>query len=266
MKVRQISCRQALVPSSLPGLDYALNPYRGCSHGCAYCYAPNVLHETREWGTFVDVRGDMPAILRKDLRRKRSGTVGVGTVTDAYQPIEARFRLTRACLIRLIDSPLRVSVQTKSSLVLRDLDVLTRFKRLDVGVTLTTLDPYLTRAIEPLASPPRQRLETLRILVDSGIEVWAFVGPFLPGLDGGKVETLAKELHDAGVMKVMGDRLRVRPDTLDRMRKASRRMLPDERAGFLSDLEDVSYASRIENDLKKWCDKLGMEYEKAFRS
>ncbi len=208
----------------------------------------------------------MPAVLRKDLRRKRSGTIGVGTVTDAYQPIEARFRLTRACLIRLMDSPLHLSIQTKSSLVLRDLDVLTRFERLDVGVTITSLDPYMARAIEPLASPPRQRLETLRTLSDSGIEVWAFVGPFLPGLDGGKVEALERELHDAGVRRIIGDRLRVRPDTLDRMRKASRRMLPDERMAFLSSLEDSSYALRIEKDLVKWCEKLGMEYEKAFRS
>lgn len=266
MKVRQVSCKQALVPSTLPGLDFALNPYRGCSHGCAYCYAPSVLRETREWGTFVDVRGDMPSVLLKDLTKRREGVVGVGTVTDPYQPIEARYRVTRGCLTRLFDSPLRVSIQTKSSLVTRDLDILSSFDRLDVGVTVTTLDEYASRAVEPLASTPRKRIETISALSDEGIDVWAFVGPYLPGLNEEKALALVRELKEAGASRILGDRLRVRPGTLERMREAAGRMLPDERGPFLTDLEDVSYAARVEKDLRSACEKLGLDYQPAFPS
>jgi len=266
LKVVEVSCRHALVPSSLPGLDFALNPYRGCSHGCVYCYAPSVLRETREWGTFVDVRGDMPAILNRDLRSKREGVVGIGTVTDGYQPIEARYHLTRACLTRLLMSPLRVSVQTKSSLVLRDLDLLSEFKEIDVGVTVTTLDEYVSRAVEPLAAPPRKRLETMRALADQGMEVWAFVGPYLPGLRGKAMENLVRELSEAGATRILGDRLRIRSGTMERMRMAAMQLLPDERTPFLTDLEDPSYASTVEIELRQNCDELGVEYRPAFPS
>ena len=264
MRVREVSCKQALVPSSLPGLDLALNPYRGCAHGCAYCYAPSVLRETREWGTFVDVRSDMPAILNKDLRGRREGVVGVGTVTDPYQPVEARFHITRACLTRLIGSPLRVSIQTKSSLILRDLDILTKFDNVDVGVTVTTLDRYVARAVEPLASPPRSRIETIGTLADEGIDVWAFVGPYLPGLRGGKIETLVREVRDAGATKIMGDRLRVRPGVLDRMKRAAMNMVPDDRTAFLADLDDATYAGDVDKEMRSLCAKLGIDFEPAF--
>jgi len=266
MRVVEVSCRHALVPSSLPGLDFALNPYRGCSHGCAYCYAPSVLRETREWGTFVDVRGDMPAVIARDLRNRNEGVVGLGTVTDAYQPIEARYHITRACLSRLMQSPLHVSIQTKSALVLRDMDLLEKMENVDVGITLTTLDEYVARAIEPLASPPRRRLETMRTLSDHGIEVWAFVGPYLPGLRGESIETLIHQIRDAGVRKILGDRLRVRPGVLERMRRAAEELLPDERVAFLADLDDMAYSSTIEAELRETCVQLGIEYAPAFPS
>lgn len=266
MKVVQVSCRHALVPSSLPGLDFALNPYRGCAHGCAYCYAPVVLRETRAWGTFVDVRGDMPAVLNRDLRTKHEGIVGVGTVTDAYQPIEARYHTTRSCLARLRDSPLRISIQTKSALILRDVDILSTFEKLDVGITVTSLDGYVSRAVEPLAAPPRKRLETIMALADEGIEVWAFIGPYLPGLRGEPLETLVREITEAGAVKILGDKLRKRPGVMERMRKAAMQLLPDERSAFLSNLEDPTYAEAIDAELREDCDDIGVEFQPAFPS
>ncbi len=264
MRVREVSCRHALVPSSLPGLDYALNPYRGCSHGCAYCYAPNVLHETRKWGTFVDVRSDMPSVLAQEMKRKREGVVSVGTVTDAYQPVEARFKLTRGCLIRFLDSSMQVSIQTKSSLVIRDMDILTKLNGADVGFTFTTMDRYLARAIEPLASEPRKRLEAMTTLTDAGIEVWAFIGPYLPGLKEGKLESMVSHIREAGVKKIIGDILRIRKDTMERLHTASLQMLADERSSFLSDLGSKEYSSTIDEDLKSICRETGIEFEPAF--
>ncbi len=181
MKVLEVACLSGIVPSRLPGLRYALNPYRGCQTGCRYCYAPAVLRETRPWGTFVEVKRNMPFVLSKELRRMEPGVVGVGTVTDPYQPVEGRFRVTRYCLEVLLRYAWPVSVQTKSSLVLRDADVLAKMPKAEVGVTITTLDERTVRAVEPFASPAPRRLETLRRLNAAGIETWAFIGPILPG-------------------------------------------------------------------------------------
>ena len=124
MEVNEITVKSALSKSSLPGLVYALNPYRGCQHACTYCYAPSVLREKRRWGEFVDVKMNLPDALAKDLERLPIGIVGIGTVTDAYQPIEKKYALTRKCLEALLEKDWPISIQTKSDLVLRDLDLI----------------------------------------------------------------------------------------------------------------------------------------------
>ena len=98
MKINEVKCKSALSLSALPGLNYSLNPYRGCQHNCAYCYVPNVLRIKRtEWGNFVDVKINIPLVLSKELKIKKSGVVGISTVTDPYQPVEKKYMLTRYC-------------------------------------------------------------------------------------------------------------------------------------------------------------------------
>ena len=108
--------------------------------------------------------------------------MGISTITDPYQPVERNFRLTRESLKLLLEGGFRVSIQTKSPLVLRDLDILTRYReRVDVGVTVTTMSPEEARQIEPLAPLPQARIETLKELKENGVEVWMFLGPVIPG-------------------------------------------------------------------------------------
>ena len=133
MYVGELSCKAALSRSGLPGFDYALNPYRGCQHGCIYCYSPETLREKRvcyspetlrekrEWGSFVEVKRNIPGVLAKELRRLKKGVVGIGTVTDAYQPVEERYGVTRRCLEQLLRRDFPICIQTKSSLVERDI-------------------------------------------------------------------------------------------------------------------------------------------------
>ncbi|HYM38520.1 MAG TPA: radical SAM protein [Thermoplasmata archaeon] len=221
MKVREVACSTALSDTSLPGLDYALNPYRGCSIGCVYCYAPSVLRETRPWGRFVDVKRNIPAVLARELRRKARGVVGIGTVTDGYQPLEGRYRLTRYCLEQLVRFDFPVSIQTKSSLVLRDLDLLRRLHEAEVGVTITTLDEAMRRRFEPFASPSVRRIEVLRTLNQGGIRTWAFVGPILPSTTEATLAPLLRAIAEAGTRHVLYDRLRFRPGVLERVRPAA---------------------------------------------
>ncbi len=221
MRVREVSCTTALSPTSLPGLDYALNPYRGCSIGCVYCYAPSVLREERTWGRFVDVKRNIPAVLAKELKRKQRGVVGLGTVTDGYQPLEARYHLTRFCLEQLARFDFPVSLQTKSSLILKDLSLLKRLADVEVGMTITTVDETMRRRFEPFSSPSYRRLATLRALNEAGVRTWAFIGPILPVATEATLEPLLRAIRNSGTQRVMYDRLRFRPGVWERVEPAA---------------------------------------------
>ncbi len=262
MKVREVSCASALSPTSLPGLDYALNPYRGCAIGCAYCYSPAVLREARPWGRFVDVKRNVPAVLARELKRKRRGVVGIGTVTDGYQPVEARYRLTRYCLEQLARFDFPVSVQTKSSLVLQDVDRLLRLSDVEVGVTITTMDEAMRRRFEPFASPSERRVETLRRLNAAGIRTWAFVGPILPSTTEATLDSLLHAVADAGTRHVLFDRLRFRPGVLERLEPVAQDAGLAEAVRASHDRAD--YFESIEPRVRAVGRELGLRVEAAF--
>jgi DNA repair photolyase len=213
MKTTEVTCKYAISPSRLPGYDYALNPYRGCGHGCAYCYAPDVLRERREWGTFVDVRRNIPTILAKEVKKKKKGVVGIGTVTDAYQPIEKKTNVTRFSLEQLLKEDFPICIQTKSDLVLRDRDLIERFSDSEVGFTVAFMDESTRKLFEPNASPIERRLSALRTLSDGGVKTWAFIGPILPHVSLDELLELAGRIAETGVDHVLVDKLNLRRST-----------------------------------------------------
>ncbi len=201
-------CSRALSPSRLPGLDFALNPYRGCSHGCLYCYAPALLHMPVEgWTVALPKRG----LLRRLEKEARlvSGVVGIGTSTDPYQPLEGDTLLTRGCLRILRDASLGFCVHTKSDLVLRDIDLL---DGAEVGITVTTLSDPVSRSLEPGAPLPQRRLDAVRDLCEAGVEVFVMVGPLLSVVEG-REEELAAAIAATGAATVMVDTLNKGTDT-----------------------------------------------------
>jgi len=223
MRYAETTCKTALSKSSLPGLDYSLNPYTGCRHGCIYCYAPATLRYSgaEPWGTFVTAKANIPAVLEKELRRSTKGVVGISTVTDPYQPVEGKLKLTRSCLEVLQAKQFPVCIQTKSALVLRDVDVIRGFAEREVGMTITTLDDEASALLEPGASLPGERLDALKRLSDAGITTWAFVGPIVPGLvDEERLTAILGRVKDAGASKVLVDRLRLKPGLWQRMEPA----------------------------------------------
>ncbi|HLE87018.1 MAG TPA: DUF5131 family protein [Candidatus Brocadiaceae bacterium] len=181
--IREIKAKSVLTSSGIPGVDYCVNPYVGCSHGCRYCYATFMKRytgHTEAWGSFVDVKINAPEILQKQLKRAKIGRVMISSVTDAYQPIESKYKLTRQCLEILLQSQFPVDILTKSSLVLRDTDLIKKFKDIEVGITITTNDEKISRVFEPNAPSIMARIRTLRALHDKGINTYAFIGPVLP--------------------------------------------------------------------------------------
>ncbi|HTX43605.1 MAG TPA: radical SAM protein [Methanocella sp.] len=265
MKPGQISCKTALSPSGLPGLDYTLNPYMGCGHACIYCYAPATLRYNGPdpWGTFVNAKMDIPRVLERELRNKKRGVVGISTVTDPYQPAEEKLRLTRSCLEVLLSKDFPVCIQTKSSLVLRDLDLIKGFREKEVGFTVTTLDGHISAAIEPGAPMPMERLRALKTLSEEGVPTWAFIGPMIPGvLDRVKLGDVLGAVKEAGVSHVMLDRLRLKPGMWARMEPSLKQHAPDVLEACRSALfkKDGAFES-LRSNAREICERLCLPYE-----
>src|SRR5215213_9739150 len=189
---REIPCKSALNRVSGMPFRWSLNPYRGCLHGCHYCYARAShtylgMNAGEDFSTRIVVKINMPEVLRQELRKPswRRERVAIGTATDAYQPCEGRYHLTRRCLEVLRDHQTPVSIVTKSTLILRDLDLLTELAYgpgATVYFTITTLDDALWRLIEPGTPPPRKRLRVMQDLSNAGVPCGVFLAPILPGI------------------------------------------------------------------------------------
>ena len=191
--------------------EWTLNPYRGCEIGCGYCYARYThgylgLDDPRDFERRIFGKEDLPRLLARDLERRVAPgqRIALGTATDPYQPFEREKEITRGCLrVFARHEGLRISVATKSDLVLRDLDLLrvvARRSSLHVNLTVTTVDRRLARALEPGAPTPARRLQAVRALAAEGIETGVFLMPVLPGLtDGpGMIEETASLAAAAG--------------------------------------------------------------------
>jgi DNA repair photolyase len=143
------------------------------------------------WGEFVDVKVNAPFLLRKQLERAKRGTVWVSSVCDPYQAIEARYGLTRQCLLELVKKQFPVNIQSKSVLALRDLDIFLQFQEIDFGFTITTDDERISRLFEKGASSVRERVNALAEIHSKGISTFVFIGPLLPGNPANLAELLS---------------------------------------------------------------------------
>lgn len=207
LEVREIQCKTLLrrLNFGRAGLEYTANIYRGCSHGCVYCYAPSLVHDERAWGGFVDAKVNAPAVLRRELRGAARAPVFLSSASDPYQPVEARYGLTRLCLKALDASRFPVVILTRSPLVLRDLDLLRRMDWVRVGCSVSTAS---SRIYEPGVPPLERRLETLRALGEAGIRTWVSLAPVVPGIRTFEVDDLLAKLREAGVKAVTAGLLR----------------------------------------------------------
>ncbi|MFA4839429.1 MAG: radical SAM protein [Candidatus Neomarinimicrobiota bacterium] len=188
LKISEVRARSILSKTGLPA-DYVINPYIGCEHACVYCYAcfmKKFSAHTEPWGTFVDIKINAAEVLPVKPARYENKSIYFSSVTDAYQPLEKKYELTRKILEKLIRFQPKISIQTKSSLVLRDLDLLRQFTSCEVGFTIVTMDEKLRREIEPFASPIAERIAALKQIHDAGLPTYIFIGPILPYLTGWK--------------------------------------------------------------------------------
>ncbi len=257
---REILCKSALNKTGIPGYKYCINPYIGCTHACLYCYASFMCRFTdhqEKWGRFLDVKVNFSDVLAKQLRSRTrpEGKVLLGSVTDAYQPAEAIYKITRSSLEVLADYQLlEVHILTKSALVQRDLPMLRQLRACKVGFTITTLDLHIARVIESGASPPQLRVAAAWELIKAGIPVWIFISPLLPGVTDTEesLASLLHTIHECGIREVLLDRLNPYPAVVQRLKSAYRKHFPE----ALPELKEYLrypgiYQDRIEGRLQQ---------------
>lgn len=256
--IKEIIVKTALSPSKLPGLEYALNPYRGCQHACVYCFAPSVIHwDQGKWGDLVEAKVNLPRILSKELRVKKKGIVGLGTVTDPYQPAEKKYEITRRCLELLLMHDFPVCIQTKSSLVLRDIDLLKKFPNMEVGITLTSSEDSVRQKLEPGASSVEERLHALSELLKNGIKTWVFIGPVMPYLTD--VDALIGVISVVKPAYVLVDKLRLKDGVKDSVLEFIKEFYPHltEKYETIFTGEDNYFVKTIPFGRKTYHDKSG---------
>jgi DNA repair photolyase len=209
--VTEDATRKIIARNDSPDIsfDRSINPYRGCEHGCVYCFARPThaflgLSPGLDFESKLFAKPNAPALLERELAAKNyePRTIAIGTNTDPYQPIERKYEIMRGILEVLERAGHPVGIVTKSSLVLRDLDILTRMAErnlVKVALSVTTLDPRLARTMEPRAATPARRLEALRQLSQAGIPTTVMVAPIIPAVTDHEIERILDAASIAGV-------------------------------------------------------------------
>ncbi|SPF40349.1 Radical SAM domain protein [Syntrophobacter sp. SbD1] len=191
MNVKEIQSKTILSASKI--YNYVINPYVGCQHACSYCYARFMKRFSKHkepWGEFVDVKINAADLLLVEINKKKQGSVWISGACDPYQPLEIKYKLTHKCLKILAQHYWPVIIQTRSPLVLRDIDVLREVPNIEVGFSITTADDSIRTLFEPNAPPIEERLRALGELHRSGIKTYVMIAPILPG-----AQLLAKALE-----------------------------------------------------------------------
>ncbi|RPH53774.1 MAG: radical SAM protein, partial [Acidobacteria bacterium] len=191
-RYQEVTCRSALNRVEGMPFRWTLNPYRGCTHGCHYCFARRYHNQFElgsgdDFATMIFVKANFPEVLEAELNRPswRGELVALGTATDPYQPIEGHYRLTRRSLEALYAARTPVGIVTKGPMAVRDRDILSEFSkraRCTVYFSVPTVDEDAWRALEPGTSHPLQRLRAVRLLVDAGVRAGVLIAPIVPGI------------------------------------------------------------------------------------
>lgn len=232
-------CRTALNRVRGMGFGWSLNPYTGCAHRCTFCYVRGFERRAERpsgdrYGRSIRVKVNIADVLRGELARRswKREQVVIGAATDPYQPAEGRYRLTRSCLIALVEAATPFGIITCGPMIVRDLDVLAdAARRVDVTVNISipTLDPDVWRRTEIATAPPRQRLAALRRLVQAGVKTGVGMAPILPGLsdDPDGMADVVRAARDAGACFLWTSMLNLRPGTREHFLESLARDWPE---------------------------------------
>ena len=240
------------------GFNASINPYRGCEHGCIYCYARPTheyfgLSAGLDFETKIFVKEQAPELLSHEMSCAawKPQTLAMSGVTDPYQPIERRLRLTRRCLQVLAEFRNPVGIITKNYLVTRDIDILeelSRFQAVSVAISITTLQPKLARLMEPRTVQPERRLEAVQELAESGIQVGILLAPVIPGLNDHEIPAIIQEAAEAGAQFAGYVMLRLPHGVHNLFEDWLNQFFPNQKQKILSRIRDIRGGRVNENE------------------
>lgn len=265
--IRDVS-RTIITRNNSPDISFnqSINPYRGCEHGCVYCFARPThaylgLSPGLDFETKLFAKPDAAKLLRAELSKPSyvPEVIAIGTNTDPYQPIEREYRVMRSILEVLAEFRHPVGIVTKSALIARDIDLLAPMAEqglVKVALSVTTLDRTLARAMEPRAATPPKRLETIRLLSEAGIPVGVMTAPIIPALNDGEMESILSEARDAGATEAGYVLLRLPLEIKDLFREWLEVHAPDRAKHVLSLMKsmrggkdyDSNWGARLKGD------------------
>ncbi len=270
LKVKEIQAKSIIGSTQVPSADYVINPYTGCQFACMYCFASfmgRFVGETNNnWGNYVYVKTNAVELMQKDIlrlmKKKPHPRVVLSTVTDPYQGVEKKYRLTRGILETFAKNEYqgRVGILTKSPMILDDLELLKTIPNLEVGLSITTTDDKLSRFLEVQAPLASARLRTLKKLNDAGIKTYVFVGPFLPHmkLKPELIDGLFSEIRKAGTTDIKIEYLNLPKHVRPRMNKLLKEET-EEIQEVYSTSQLKKYREEIEPILRDSLEKYGLK-------
>ena len=265
LKVKEVQAKSIITKSNLPDGDFVINPYTGCEHSCVYCYARFMKRFTghnEPWGEFVDVKINASDLIFKNHTKYKNKSIVVGSVTDPYQDVEKKYKITRKILEKLVSFDSSFDIITKSKLIQRDVDLLKRFKDMKAVVSLAYADDDIRKKLEPNSSSVQERIETLRILNQNGIKTILFVSPIFPMLSDWK-DLIKKTRNIVG--EYWFENLNLYPSIKNNIFK----FLKTNYSNLAEDYEKIYssesvYWDEIEKEINDYCQKQGINYKIYF--
>lgn len=259
MIIKEIKVKNYLTKSNLPGIDFTINPYIGCSHKCRYCYASfmkKITNHSENWGNFIDIKLTEEVV---DLKKIQNKTIFLSSVTDPYLSFEKEYLITRSILEEIKDSNCKLIITTKSSLILRDLDILKQIKNLTVCISINTIDEKFKNDMDK-ASSIKERIKTLKILHENNISTVAFISPIFPYITDIKdiIESV-KDYVDFCWFENLKLRANYKKDILNYIKDNYKELYPKYLDIYFN--ENMSYFKNLSLVIKDICSKYNIKYE-----
>jgi len=263
MKIDFREAKSIITKSNIPSIDYVINPYTGCQHGCIYCYAEFMIrftgHKGDKWGKFLDIKTfDVNKIKPQKYDGKR---ILLSSVTDPYIPLELKYQNTRKILEHLVGTKAIISILTKSKFVVRDIDLFKKFENIEVGISISTLDENFAKIIEHGASRPLERLESIKKIHDAGLKTYTFISPFFPKITDFK--TIIEKTIDY-TDYYMFENLNLRPHNIPRIMKIVEKYYPKFLSTYRELRNDISIWDFIEENIRTYCEQKKLNYSIEF--
>lgn len=263
MKIELREAKSIITKSNIPDIDYVINPYTGCQHGCIYCYAEFMKrftqHKGDKWGDFLDIK---TFDFNKIKPQKYDGkSLLLSSVTDPYTPLELKYENTRKILENLVGTTAEVSILTKSKFVTRDIDLFKKFENLEVGISINTLDTKFASIIERGASRPHERLNALKEIHEKGIKTYCFISPFFPQITDYKA--IIKESRNY-TDSYSFENLNFRPHNIPRIFKLIKERYLELLTIYEEFRKDHSLWDILESEIETYCNTLNLNYKIEF--